>query len=365
LFPRSVLREEEEWGGGTGAAYYSSDDLRSVDQWWGEIESAAPKFPLYVTFLATTADSQMVSFIEAHRPELKEIAGANCCFVYFRDYNAAQRLEQWDYSEHSRVIVPLASLIGVTLEQLPCLVFFKRFTAGEFWLVDLRNLTSAELMTRMRQIFSLVRPDAEDPLRALKHYDWVSVWQRTSDVLKDAVKQIAQKSPEMYTDLQRGLEGHFYSCFISYSSKDQEFADRLHKDLQTKGVRCWFAPHDIQSGLKIHEQIDEAIRVSDKLLLILSSASMRSGWVSTEISKARKRERKEKRQMLFPISVVSYDAVLDWECLYADTGTDSAREIREYFIPDFSNWSNDDSYQRAFERLLRDLKAQAQDKATA
>jgi hypothetical protein len=30
----------------------------------------------------------------------------------------------------------------------------------------------------------------------------------------------------------------FFSCFISYSSKDQEFADRLHADLQNKGVRC-------------------------------------------------------------------------------------------------------------------------------
>jgi hypothetical protein len=65
----------------------------------------------------------------------------------------------------------------------------------------------------------------------------------------------------------------FYSCFISYSTKDQDFADRLYADLQSKGVRCWFAPHDIQSGRKLHEQIDEAIRLHDKLLLILSPHS--------------------------------------------------------------------------------------------
>ena len=69
--------------------------------------------------------------------------------------------------------------------------------------------------------------------------------------------------------------------------------------MQAKGVRCWFAPHDIHGGRKIHEQIDEAIRVYDKLLLILSDASMSSEWVSTEISKARKRERHEGRRMLF------------------------------------------------------------------
>jgi hypothetical protein len=50
-----------------------------------------------------------------------------------------------------------------------------------------------------------------------------------------------------------------YSCFISYSSKDQLFADRLHADLQDKGVRCWFAPHDLPIGAKTRDAIDEAI----------------------------------------------------------------------------------------------------------
>jgi hypothetical protein len=38
-----------------------------------------------------------------------------------------------------------------------------------------------------------------------------------------------------------------YSCFISYSTKDEDFAKRLHADLQNEGVRCWFAPHDSSS----------------------------------------------------------------------------------------------------------------------
>jgi uncharacterized protein YjbI with pentapeptide repeats len=149
----------------------------------------------------------------------------------------------------------------------------------------------------------------------------------------------------------------FHSCFISYSTKDQAFAERLHADLQARGVRCWFAPHDVQAGKKLHEQIDEAIRIYEKLLLILSDASMSSEWVSTEISKARKRERQEKHRMLFPVSLVPFSAVEAWECFDADAGKDSAREIREFFIPDFSNWKDHDSYAKAFERLMRDLKA--------
>jgi uncharacterized protein YjbI with pentapeptide repeats len=149
----------------------------------------------------------------------------------------------------------------------------------------------------------------------------------------------------------------YYSCFISYSTRDQEFAERLHADLQAKGVRCWFAPHDIQSGKKIHEQIDEAIRLHDRLLLILSEHSMNSEWVKTELAKARKRETTEGKRVLFPVRLVGIERLRDWECFDGDTGKDSAREIREYFIPDFSQWKEHDSYRVGLGRLVSDLKA--------
>jgi uncharacterized protein YjbI with pentapeptide repeats len=160
----------------------------------------------------------------------------------------------------------------------------------------------------------------------------------------------------------------FYSCFVSYSGKDQEFADRLYEGLQNKGVRCWFAPHDIQGGRKVYEQLDEAIRVHDKLLLILSEHSMNSDWVGTEIANAREREARERKQMLFPVTIVPFERVRSWKLFDADRGKDSAREIREFFIPDFSNWKDHDSFQKGFDRLLKDLKlpdAGAKSAATA
>jgi uncharacterized protein YjbI with pentapeptide repeats len=167
--------------------------------------------------------------------------------------------------------------------------------------------------------------------------------------------------PENFIEYMGSLTGkalEFYSCFISYSTKDQQFADRLYADLQNKGVRCWFAPHDIQGGKKIHEQIDEAIRRYERLLLILSPNSMKSPWVKTEIRKARKRETEEKRRVLFPVSIVPFTDIKMWESFYADEGIDLAEEIREYYIPDFSNWKNHDSYTQGFNKLLGGLKAE-------
>ncbi len=148
-----------------------------------------------------------------------------------------------------------------------------------------------------------------------------------------------------------GKAFEYYSCFISYSSQDQELAERLHADLQAKGVRCWFAPEDLKIGDRFRPKIDEAIRLHDKLLLILSEHSVSSDWVGSEVEAALEKERQRKQTVLFPVRL---DDVI-WE-------TDQAwaadiRRTRQ--IGDFANWKDHDAYQKAFERLLRDLKAES------
>jgi hypothetical protein len=68
----------------------------------------------------------------------------------------------------------------------------------------------------------------------------------------------------------------FSSCFISHSSKDQPFADRLHGRMEQERLRVWDAPEDLRGGLKSVDPIDQASRLYDKLLLVLSKASMAS-----------------------------------------------------------------------------------------
>lgn len=145
----------------------------------------------------------------------------------------------------------------------------------------------------------------------------------------------------------------FYSCFISYSTKDQKFAERLHADLQAKDVPCWFAPHDLKTGDEIRERIDEVIRIHDKLLVIFSENSINSEWVKDEVNTAFEEEGKREEQgrkdkVLFPIRLD--DSVLDVNAGWA-------RKSRDRLIADFTNWKDHDSYTKAFDRLLKDLKA--------
>jgi hypothetical protein len=103
-------------------------------------------------------------------------------------------------------------------------------------------------------------------------------------------------------------------------------------------------------GDKIRPVIDQSIRAYDKLLIILSENSLNSFWVESEVEKAFAEERRRKQIVLFPVR-------LDEAVMEADEAW--ASEIRDTrHIGDFSRWKDHDAYQQAFERLLRDLKAE-------
>jgi hypothetical protein len=153
-----------------------------------------------------------------------------------------------------------------------------------------------------------------------------------------------------YTQSLIGQSIEYYTCFISYSSQDQDFAKQLYADLQSKGVRCWFAPEALKIGDKIRPRIDESIRLYDKLLLMLSQSSVTSQWVEQEVERAFARERKENKVILFPIRLDNTVMEIEegWPALIRNTRN----------IGDFSCWKDHDAYQKAFDRLLRDLKAE-------
>ena len=72
---------------------------------------------------------------------------------------------------------------------------------------------------------------------------------------------------------------------LQVRTQDQAFADRLHSRMVQEKLRVWYPPEDMRGGRKGVDQIDQAIRVHDKLLLVLSKASMESGWVRYEIKR--------------------------------------------------------------------------------
>lgn len=150
--------------------------------------------------------------------------------------------------------------------------------------------------------------------------------------------------------------GLFQSCFISYSHADELFVKVLYSRLKSEGLQLWYAAEHMRPGLKIHEEIEGNIRIYDKLLLVLSRSSMSSDWVAAEIRTAINEEKLTGKRKLFPVRLVDYDEIVKWKVFNADIGIDMAAELREYFIPDFSTWTNTASFENQIQRLLAALK---------
>jgi hypothetical protein len=129
------------------------------------------------------------------------------------------------------------------------------------------------------------------------------------------------------------------TCFISYARHDQDFAKRLHEDLQLHGVRCW---------LDLEDQLPDALRFSIPYILVLSQHSVQADWVFQEVIDALAIEREQRSQMLIPVR-------LDETIL--QSSDDWAKEFRRTRnIGTFTCWKDDAAYQRAFNRLLENLK---------
>lgn len=138
------------------------------------------------------------------------------------------------------------------------------------------------------------------------------------------------------------------SCFISYSSTDNGFAEKLHADLEQAGMRCWFAPHDMPIGAKIRPAIDKAIRENGRVILILSAHSMASSWVEKEVETAFEREGATGKTILVPVR-------LDAAIMEAQDGW-AADIRRQRNIGDFSQWRDSSAYASAVNRLLESLR---------
>lgn len=151
----------------------------------------------------------------------------------------------------------------------------------------------------------------------------------------------------------------FYSCFISYSHADKAFARRLHDALQGRGIRCWLDEKQLLPGDHIHREVDEAVRLWDKVLLCCSEKSLTSWWVDKEISKALKKEErlwKERKKQVLAIIPLNLDGYMfdaqwqDWK----------KQHVTDRLAADFRGWETDNGkFEAQFERVVKALRADA------
>lgn len=82
--------------------------------------------------------------------------------------------------------------------------------------------------------------------------------------------------------------------FLSYSTADSKFAEKLASDLRDSGIIVWKAPDSILPGEGWIEAITRGLKTSSQLVLIKSPNSVASYWVNFEFDIALMRRSKNK-----------------------------------------------------------------------
>jgi hypothetical protein len=146
-------------------------------------------------------------------------------------------------------------------------------------------------------------------------------------------------------DLSHALQ---FTCFISHSSMDRVFCEKVYGDLQANGVRCWYFSEEFSIGRQIWQQLNQTHHVYDKLLVICSKNSMQSAPVISEIERALDIESNESRNVLFCVTRDDY-MLNDWS-------HPRKEEVQKAVVSDFRHWERPESYERGLDKLLTALK---------
>ncbi|UCE59881.1 MAG: toll/interleukin-1 receptor domain-containing protein [Phycisphaerales bacterium] len=135
--------------------------------------------------------------------------------------------------------------------------------------------------------------------------------------------------------------------FISYAHEDSAFVDEVYERLQKEGAPVWLDRHEAVAG-PIKEQVMGAIRLNDIVLLVLSKDSVKSDWVTHELKAARRREKKERRDILCPVALDdSWKAKCEED---PDWG-----HLPDKNILNFAAWETE-AFDEQFEKLIRGFK---------
>ena len=63
-----------------------------------------------------------------------------------------------------------------------------------------------------------------------------------------------------------------HDVFISYSTKNTEYADAVCKKLEDNGIECWIAPRNIKTGTNYAKEIMDGL----KLAKLVNMSTMKS-----------------------------------------------------------------------------------------
>ena len=153
-----------------------------------------------------------------------------------------------------------------------------------------------------------------------------SVLANQKSIVKD---QMARSTEKTSTRTEKDL-------FVSYSSKDKPFVERLAADLIRHGMKIWVDTFEMRIGDSLNKNIQQGISKSGWLGIVLSPDSVASPWVEKELNAALELELEKQSVFVLPLFYRECNIPLF---------------LRDKLYADFRN-----SYEAGLEALLRKIK---------
>jgi len=171
---------------------------------------------------------------------------------------------------------------------------------------------------------------------------------------KGEIPEVFLENAGVPKDLIVFIESHIeqtevlFSCFVSYSGKDEPFAPKLFEDLLGQDVRCCLISERVRKKERHYPLIDAALNLHDKEILVMSENSLESDWLEDEIYAAFEKEEQTGEVILLPI-------ILDDSVKYSDMPW-VAKVRRSRQVYDFSLWQDEETFKEMLDSLVSELK---------
>ncbi len=129
--------------------------------------------------------------------------------------------------------------------------------------------------------------------------------------------------------------------FISHTSADHEFVEKLGADLERDGCQVWTDEAKLHIGDSIPDEIQTAIGEAHFVIAVLSKASVKRPWIQEELREAIERQIREKKKRFI------------LACVIEDCNLPGYLKARKY--ADFAT----NPYSEAYQGLLNAIVAEA------
>lgn len=161
-------------------------------------------------------------------------------------------------------------------------------------------------------------------------------WLLTPPTSQDAVNQLVRDG--LGVEKAHPAQEKYHSLFLSHTAVDKPFVRRLRDDLVARGVPVWMDEAEINIGDSLTVKIEEGMKLSRFIAVVLSTKSIAAPWVRKELDIAMNREITSREVVVLPLMF-------------------EKSELPEFLKGKlYADFSNPDDYEVMLAKLLRRLR---------